>query len=501
MENNRLAFVPSPLQKDPSKYSPFEFTKKLIRLNLRNNSIEHYLADWNTHNTDLEVLDLSYNKITALQLVQINASWKQAITVNLSHNYIKNIFADQLDYEIVLNETHQTIGEHPNMLWKWILNDNPIDCDCNILYFVKLVRENPSTGRYLKLITDDLKCTAPPALANQLVRDVKLHSLLCPLDSPNTNTKYCPSACDCMVRRIDETIIFNCSNAGLDRMPKLPNIIRNNRPWLAKYEVNIENNHIANLPNKNEVGYDRVTKLLARNNSIERISNENLPQNLTKLDLSRNHLKTLDERILWRLNATGMRMILAENPWNCECNTPFMKNIKTHSAKVDYTNITCDTGEFMRDKSDVCPMERTLVILACVLVALLGLFLGAVLALYYKYQQEVKVWLFAHNLCLWFVTEEELDKDKKYDAFISFSHKDEDFVTEQLVPELETGPHPFKICLHFRDWVVGEFIPNQVRDSIFWASKFIKIGLNLFGFLLFFFRIEFVLELCRFVLF
>lgn len=465
LENNHLAFLPIQREKDPKKYSPFEYTPKLIRLNLRNNSIAYYLNDWNTHNSDLEVLDLSYNKITSIQLMEISASWKQAITVNLTHNDIKSISGTKLDYELVLNQTQQHIfGEHPNTLWKWILNSNPIDCDCKILYFVKLLRENPSTERYWKLITDDLYCTTPSQLENQLVRDVKYDDLLCPLDSPKTSNKYCPSMCNCMVRTIDETVIFDCSNAGLEKMPKLPIIMQNNRPWSGKYELNIENNHIVSLPNGSEFGYDRVTKLNARNNSLEHLLSENLPQNLTKLDISHNRLKTLDGHILMRLNSTyGIRMVLAKNPWTCECDKAFMKYIKLYSAKVDYQNITCKDGRAVRDKSDVCPMDRTIIILACVLIALLGLFIGAVLALYYKYQQEVKVWLFAHNLCLWFVTEEELDKDKKYDAFISFSHKDEDFVTEQLVPELETGPHPFKICLHFRDWVVGEFIPNQVR--------------------------------------
>lgn len=483
LENNRLDFfkrMPNPMQKDIPvqqkdilKYSPFEHTGKLIRLNLRNNSITQFSGEWNLHNTQLELLDLSHNQIQSIDLMQILATWNQPITVNLTHNHIKGIYTSKLEYAAVLDDmiatAESTVDSQPNLLWKWLLNYNPIHCDCDLMFTVKFLREKQSIERFLKLITDELRCATPEKLRNQLARNVKLEDLLCPLDSPLTNTKYCPSKCECWVRTSDDTGIFNCSNADLREVPALPRL-----KSLQKYELNIENNHIMALPNYSEPGYESVVKINAHNNSITHVSHENLPVNLTTLDLSRNKLQTLDGKVLMRLNYTGSlrSLTLAGNPWQCKCNTDFMRYVRLHPKKVDYENITCSDGSYVRDGSEVCPIDRTILILVCVLIGLLGLFIGAVIALYYKYQQEVKVWLFAHNLCLWFVTEEELDKDKKYDAFISFSHKDEDFVTEQLVPELENGPHPFKICLHFRDWVVGEFIPNQVISTMIKRFRF-----------------------------
>lgn len=64
------------------------------------------------------------------------------------------------------------------------------------------------------------------------------------------------------------------------------------------------------------------------------------------------------------------------------------------------------------------------------------------------------------------MSEDEVDKDKIYDAFISYSHKDEDFIIPELIEKLEEGPKPYKLCLHFRNWQPGEFISRNIANSI-----------------------------------
>lgn len=114
---------------------------------------------------------------------------------------------------------------------------------------------------------------------------------------------------------------------------------------------------------------------------------------------------------------------------------------------------------------DLCEVSLTLSII-CVSLAFFGLIFGLITFLYYKYEHELKVWMFAHKICLWLITEKEVDRNKIYDAFISYSHLDEDFIAEHLMPGLEKGPTPFKLCLHYRDWLVGDSIPEQVVRSV-----------------------------------
>lgn len=114
----------------------------------------------------------------------------------------------------------------------------------------------------------------------------------------------------------------------------------------------------------------------------------------------------------------------------------------------------------------LCPLASNIVVVASVVITLISLTSAIIAGLYYRYHIEIKVWLFANQRCLWFVTEEELDKDKIYDAFISYSHKDEEFIISELVNNLEEGPKPYKLCLHFRNWQPGEFISKNIATSV-----------------------------------
>ena len=64
------------------------------------------------------------------------------------------------------------------------------------------------------------------------------------------------------------------------------------------------------------------------------------------------------------------------------------------------------------------------------------------------------------------MTEEELDRNKIYDAFVCYSHKDDDFVENNILQKLEEGPNPYKLCVYTRDWIAGDWIPAQITRSI-----------------------------------
>ncbi|NXY31093.1 TLR22 protein, partial [Pomatorhinus ruficollis] len=60
----------------------------------------------------------------------------------------------------------------------------------------------------------------------------------------------------------------------------------------------------------------------------------------------------------------------------------------------------------------------------------------------------------------------QIPKDISYDAFVSYSENDSDWVENTMVRELEQACPPFRLCLHKRDFVPGKWIVDNIIDSI-----------------------------------
>ncbi|NWS90703.1 TLR21 protein, partial [Toxostoma redivivum] len=108
--------------------------------------------------------------------------------------------------------------------------------------------------------------------------------------------------------------------------------------------------------------------------------------------------------------------------------------------------------------------HRSLVVLLiCVLVFLVILLL---VAIGYKYHM---VW-YLRMTWAWLQAKRKPKrappKDVCYDAFVSYSENDSDWVENTMVRELEQACPPFRLCLHKRDFVPGKWIVDNIIDSI-----------------------------------
>lgn len=57
--------------------------------------------------------------------------------------------------------------------------------------------------------------------------------------------------------------------------------------------------------------------------------------------------------------------------------------------------------------------------------------------------------------------------EKLFDAFVSYSKKDEAFVSQMLAPELEFGNTPMRLCLHYRDLPVASgFVSDAIVEAM-----------------------------------
>lgn len=465
LQHNQLTFVTVDGDNklmDSLGASPFQHLKHLRILNLNNNYVSSILLDWTYITSALEHIDLSYNKITHFGSQEMQFSSLHDVTVNLTHNEI-----EEINFTNLIFEQRSPRKTRTNIY----LDQNPLKCDCLILRFIKYLQSQETQPENMRMFPGNMRCAGPDSMTGKMVTEVLPNELLCPLDSPNSSKKLCPPQCKCFVRPEDLALIVNCSNANLAAVPDLP---IPTTMGLNLTELFIDNNQIKSLPNisrnqqQQSIGYDFVVDIHAQHNNISKLHARNIPVNLHRLNLQHNHLSALNQSVLVALNRTKSltHISLGHNSWLCDCSAKdfliFTQNNLRHIN--DMSAVRCTDGKYLQENtlSDLCPQQHTVIIIASVMLTLLGLSIGILVAFYFKYEQEVKVWLFAHNLLACLVTEFEVDSDKSYDAFVSYSHKDQAFVTDQLVAELEKGQTPFKLCLHERDWLVGGAITQSV---------------------------------------
>ncbi|CAO1316542.1 unnamed protein product [Diamesa hyperborea] len=276
----------------------------------------------------------------------------------------------------------------------------------------------------------------------------------------------CPAKCKCFERPADKVMIVNCSSQRLDSVPNFPllGLPSENGVISVNIELDIAHNKINQLPSTHR-GYSKVIKIFGQNNSISHLTIDEFPDHLTTLDLRNNQLKSIDKVVIRKLKFIKHLSLMGNN-WECTCSlVDLMTYVKSdHKNIIDYDNWICDDKrEFKTFKgpSDICFNPVYIIVIVTVITTVFGI----LAAVYYRFSKQIKIWLYSHGLCLWFISEEELDEEREYDAFVVFAHADQSFV-EDLVEGLENEPPNYKCCIHLRDWLVGEMIPTQIIHSI-----------------------------------
>nr|AJC98691.1 TOLL1A [Anopheles coluzzii]AJC98694.1 TOLL1A [Anopheles coluzzii]AJC98696.1 TOLL1A [Anopheles coluzzii] len=451
--------------------TPFQHLHQLRELDLSSNWLTAVPRDLLLNTHELQRLNLTRNNITSLTYANLQFL-APAITVDLRHNSIFEI--DLADMERLVLLEPRNFDEQTGRA-RVLLNDNPLHCNCIAYAFAQYIQNRLATAVYdrFELVANELTCHGPEHLEGALIKDVPTRELLCELDTPSTAIRHCPAPCRCYIRPEDTGVIIDCSGQALTEVPELP------RPTTFGYrfiELHLENNNISALPDSTSAsgssGWAEVRELYASNNSIAALAADQLPRSLRLLDLSRNRLTTLDGPLAESLTAstTLTTVRLAHNDWTCQCETTQLLTFAHANQRriEDFGRLRCSDGRPLEQMtlSDLCVDRTHMIVLTCVIVSVVACLVAALSLVYYTYKLELKVWLFKHGLCLWLVAEEELDRDKLYDAFVSYSHKDEAFITEHLVPTLERDPMNFKLCWHVRDWTPGEMISSQISSSV-----------------------------------
>ena len=219
-------------------------------------------------------------------------------------------------------------------------------------------------------------------------------------------------------------------------------------------------------------------------------------KSLKQLDLTANELQTLSNHD-FKLMSNILSLKLAKNPWTCECTyLEMMKNFTIAKAShiTDIDKVVCITYNVTSNETvkyplagvhlpDFC-LNKTVVynetktesekldsaaIAAMSTVLSVFVFGIVVFGIVFSKREFLKVWCFVKFGWKLYQKENEGDANRPYDAFVSYSSDDEDFVARKLVPYLEEdrkGRQGYRLCVHYRDFAVGASIAESIISAV-----------------------------------
>ncbi|KAI5631876.1 TIR domain-containing protein [Phthorimaea operculella] len=215
--------------------------------------------------------------------------------------------------------------------------------------------------------------------------------------------------------------------------------------------------------------------LYIRSCKLRDIPFDKMHSNITHLDLRSNHISELNREQVSQLFGTRARRVwLAGNPISCKCDNARMLEALhiNQSQVVDYEALTCSDRRNLRSISvpEICRlvvMSNWEYGLGYVwgLCCSISVFSVVMLVLTRRYGPLVRTLMYSRGYCT-SCLRDDIDSDRPYDAFLSFAHGDDEFVLGTLLPKLEDTPNDFHVCIHYRDWAVGEWIPAQIMQSV-----------------------------------
>ena len=214
-------------------------------------------------------------------------------------------------------------------------------------------------------------------------------------------------------------------------------------------------------------------------NTNHRLSTVNLNSNNIDI-LPSNFTKQLDEIVKHKI---GLQININKNNFLCMCTHETIEFIywykHTRVVILDREQITCSSSQGVKllntivikeFKSNCSPSHLmiivyTIIAMTCIIITIM------LFSAVYRYQ-----WRIQYNIIKYLnevscrKRESPCDKNKnipmKYDAFVSYCSADRFWVHDCLMKTLESDLYGFKLCIHYRDFPLGEDIVTVIVNSI-----------------------------------
>ena len=414
-------------------------------------------------------LDLSNNELSLAGWIYDPGwlDWIIGIVDKLPH---KLIISYRNNKVTSLNQTVEhiySIGSILNLL-QLDMTGNNIICDCYAYEMQKLLKDfrkstnNSLDDSYLK----SWKCSDPIQLRGRILIQVSPQDLRC-----QANVKHCPQMCRCFITKIDTSIRVDCQDKGLTEPPTKV-------PWNT-ITLNLTGNMIESLGDLSNQRYMlNLSQLLLSQNKLKKIPDDLIPRLIHLDELTiRNNLITAIPFGFTQMNHTILS--LGGNVLKCDCHAKWLLSwmLSYRHNIIDIDDVLCDSGEqLIKKPQDAFVCVLSMAEIALVVVSTVVTVSVVLISLGYTYRIEIKVFLYTRFNWHPFDNPEEQDMNEKlYDAFVSYSGHDVQWVLNTLQQQLETPERSYRLCMNDRDFLPGEEITTNIINGVKYSRKMLMI--------------------------
>ncbi|GIY17414.1 toll-like receptor 2 [Caerostris darwini] len=252
----------------------------------------------------------------------------------------------------------------------------------------------------------------------------------------------------------------------------------------------LHSNNIVTLPKRIFGNLNNLETLMISNNNLLPWSTEILSRNssLKILGLKENQINFITPVMLSEFGQVNKYLDLSRNPFNCSiCGMDdFQQFLKSSNLTLglpppnnaEFSIPVCVEPSTLRgqplldvDLPLMTCMEMKIEVLSSVglvLIVFSMLLITIMLYLSYYFRWYIRYWIFhvkakarkTINL------DNEKEQSYTYDAFVSYNSRDNYWIAQHLIPALEHEDPRYKLCVHERDFILGQLITENILESI-----------------------------------
>lgn len=289
------------------------------------------------------------------------------------------------------------------------------------------------------------------------------------------------NVCVCFPMQNPDTLQIVCPNSSIPDTFKLP---IQSHPTFSKFKFSLNNIGLSKIPKiRKTIQKQEVIEYYLQNNLLDRIDADRIPwSTLRVLDISRNLIERFDESVLDEILTHGdhfKSIAFNRNPFRCECDnwSKYKQIFNRFNQKIEgLSNIFCEKNTpffVLLDHCERLANHRGYFKISVILI--LSTIIGSMVTYHLRKYATIFQFYFHRTLgrldrfkCRRRIEMSMEPTPKKYDAFVSYSPEDEDFVQRNIIEPLEhdTTAKSIRLCLAYRDWTIGRYVPDQIVESI-----------------------------------